>query len=328
MNARSRILFLAIIYTAINPVFAGADEASKPTTNISETLSYALYTFSTPGRGGMHHGYNAGAYVTLEVTPHKKDANKVDFRITNLIPEPWSRIGSIGLDLGHYTNLFSRLELDKFIGQHYRLTYFARPYTHAFWPDFNAYYYLSSTLDPRLAKQKDPRNLSPGSSLTLTATLNHGIRYEDVIAALNHGLKSRDGLRVAIIGLHLAGQPLPGGTRMDDGGYFTGRLVRTSRPHVTSTARSEAALNSIHSGKQESASESTTTGVGAADDIPMSNTQTKVAAPAKRPELTQSSSVAENQATPTSMPPEAMLPLSSTRSRNPWCRFCPDPSDR
>lgn len=328
MVRHTRMLVFLFFMAFVNMAFASNGEARKPDTKDSEPINYAQYTFSIPGRGGMHHGYNAGAYVTLEVSQDRKSAQRINFRITNLIPEPWSRIGSIGFDLGRHTNLFSRLEPDKFIGQYYRLTYFPKPYTHAFWPDFNAYYYLSSTLDPRIAKPKDPRHLAPGSSLTITATLNPGIRYEDVISALNQGLKTRDGLRVAIIGLHLAGQPLPGGTRMDDGGYFTGRLVRVSGPHVTSTAPIEVPQQSVRRGEHESTPESIGIAAGAAGKIIESNVKPQAVAPEKTPDVTEKSSVTDKQAAPTNSPTETNLYQTPTRARNPWCRFCPDSSEK
>lgn len=326
MFAKTRALFFILTLTFVNAVYANKNEANKPATKDSEPINYALYIFSTPGRGGMHHGYNAGAHVTLEVSQDKKDAQKVNFRITNLIPEPWSRIGSIGFDLGRHTNLFSSLETDKFIGQHYRLTYFSKPYTHAFWPNFNAYYYLNSTLDTRTAKPKDPRHLSPGSSLTITATLNPGIRFEDVIAALNQGLKTRDGLRVAIIGLHLAGQPLPGGTRMDDGGYFTGRLVRASGPHVTSTAPMEAAHQSLSSKESEANTDSTNT--RSEDKKIQSDAPPRAAVPDKTLGPTETGTDIGKRAAPSGGSSETNLQSTPARSRNPWCRFCPETSEK
>lgn len=326
MVGQTQALFLILLFTFVNAALANKGEASDPAAKDAEKGNYALYTFSAQGRGGMHHGYNAGSYVTLEVSQDKKDAQRVNFRITNLIPEPWSRIGSIGFDLGRHTNLFSRLETDKWIGQHYRLTHFSEPYTHAFWPDFNASYYLASALDPRIAKPKDPRRLSPGSSLTITATLYPGVRYEDVIAALNQGLTSRDGLRVAIIGLHLAGQPLPGGTRMDDGGYFTGRLVRASGPHVSSSALTEPAHHSVRSDERKAKPDNSNTGID--DKQVQSDTRHQVAEPEKKSGLTQTSTDTDKPAVPSGDSTEKNPQQTPARSRNSWCRFCPDTGEK
>lgn len=94
-----------------------ADEPPTRETSANKTVAgntatseknYALYTFSKIGRGGMSHGFNAGDHVLLEVTEAGPDnSNKVVFRITSRIPEPHSRIGRIGIDLGKYQNIFA-----------------------------------------------------------------------------------------------------------------------------------------------------------------------------------------------------------------------------
>ncbi|MDW8323002.1 MAG: hypothetical protein RMK60_02765 [Burkholderiales bacterium] len=262
-----------------------ASEGQKSTAKAEK--NQALYAFTRVGRGGMSHGYNAGAYVFLDVSEDATGA-KVVFRIISRIPEPHSRIGSIGFDLGRYHQLFTRLETDRLLGQYYRVTYNARPTPHAFWPDFNPHYSIEWTIDPKIEKPNDPRKLSPGNSLAITATLAPGVRYGDVIEALDRGLVHNDGLRVAIIGLHLAGKPLPSGTRMDDGGYFLGRLVQLSGPYAQERAE-----------RQKRADEAAKT----------SAAEAPTAAPVKEPEA------AKTQ--------QAPGPAAGSSPRNPWCRFCP-----
>lgn len=248
-------------------------------------LNYALYSFSRVGSGGMKHGYNAGDHVYLEVTEDpKRQGQVVLFRIISNIPEPHSRIGSIGFDLGKYTNLFTKLEPDRLLGQYYKITYNATPYTHAAWPDFRAHYFTEFNIDARIAKPNDPRALSPGNSLTISAYLQPGMRFEDVAQALNLGLRREDGLRIAIIGRHLAGAPLPSGTRSDDGGYFTGRLLKATGPHV---ARLQPAV-----------------------DDPPTNSSSNITSTPPQPPL----SPAMDKPT---------IPDRPVNPRNPWCRFCP-----
>jgi len=101
------------------------DEAAKASSAQTEQgappeRNTVVYSFSKPGHGGMKHGYNAGDYVFLEVLEDPKAPTaKVLFRITTTIPEPHSRIQSIAFGLGRYTNIFTRLEPDEFLGKHY-----------------------------------------------------------------------------------------------------------------------------------------------------------------------------------------------------------------
>lgn len=264
------------------------DQAAK-----ARKKNYAAYSFSKSGRGGMHHGYNAGEYVLLEVTEGKK-GNEVVFRVTSRIPEPHSRVGSIWFDLGRYQDMFIKLETDHLLGKYYHVMRDATPFQHAFLPGLNARYRIEFSIDPRIGKPNDPRRLSPGSSLAITATLAPGYRYEDVIAALNRGLTTDDGLRIAIIGLHLAGKPLPSGTRMDDGGYFTGRLLRASGPHAERQASAAKAV-------KQAAPAPAATPDPAAPATP---------APSVEPARTQGA--------------ESVPSGKAANPRNPWCRFCPE----
>lgn len=272
----------------------GAESAksSTPTAerNAQSERNSVVYSFGRVGMGGMKHGYNAGDYVSLEVTEDPKaPAERVLFRITTTIPQPYSRIQSIAFGLGRYTNLFVRLEPDNLLGQYYPVTYYSSPYAHPFWPNFKANYVLEFTLDPKQRKPNDLRRMSPGSSLVIKAVLGPGVRYEDVIQALKRGTQQEDGLIVAIIPHHLAGQPLPNGTRSDDGGYFTGRLLRASGPHVKASSGEARAEKNVAEKKSETKGNPEDATSKRGDAVAP---QTKPLEPNKDP-------------------------------RNPWCRFCP-----
>ena len=272
---------------------------SKEESGTHSERNSVVFTFSKGGMGGMKHGYNAGDSVLLEVQPDPKTPDtKVSFRITSLIQETHSRIARIGLDLGKHTNMFSRLEPDGWQGKYYPVTHHPTPYVHPFWPKFNAHYTFQFIIDPKLAKPNDPRKLSPGSSLTITAYLAPGVRYEDVIQALNRGTQHQDGLRMAIIGQHLAGPPLPGGTRSDDGGYFTGKLLRATGP-IAKILFSETR--------------------------PVGTTKENVDAkqPTDTKDKPEEVATMRVNTTDVSAKPVESSPAPKPNPRNPWCRFCP-----
>jgi hypothetical protein len=265
--------------------------ATSPTAkDVQSERNSVTYSFSRVGNGGMKHGYNAGNYVFLEVTEDPKaPSERVLFRITTTIPQPHSRIQSIAFGLGGYTNLFVRLEPDSGLGQYYPVTHYPAPYVHPFWPKFKANYVLEFTMDPKQRKYNDPRRMSPGNSLVIKAVLGPGVRYEDVVEALKSGTQQEDGLIVAIIPHHLAGPPLPGGTRSDDGGYFTGSLLAESGPHVKGQLADLAPEKSAVEAKSEAK--------GSADDATVKHVDAPL--------------------------PPAQPFEPGNNPRNPWCRFCP-----
>lgn len=264
---------------------SGQEASAAETAKAAAAANYALYSLSRAGHGGMQHKYNAGDYIYLEVVEDpKSNGDVVLFRLISAIPEIHSRIGSIGVDLGRNIHLFTRLEPDSFLGQYYPIRFHASPYRHPFWPGFSAHYHAEASIDPKIAKPNDPRKMSPGNTLTIKAHLSPGMRYENVIEALNRGLASEDGLRVAVIALHLAGPPLPSGTRSDDGGYFTGRLLKTKGPYFERTRQKEIP-----------------------EKVPASGMTADQ--PARAPLI---------EASPPSAPSG-----EGVKPKNPWCRFCP-----
>lgn len=279
----------------------------------------AVYDFSRTGQGGMKHGYNAGLYVLLEVTEDKNNPKIILLRISNMIPQPHSRINSFGIDLGRHTNLFSHIETDKWLGQYYQIRHQPVPSRDPAWPGFNVHYYASFRIDPRIQKPNDPRKLSPGNSLTIKATLSPGFRYEDVINALNQGVQSAEGLRLAITGQHLAGQPLPHGTRMDDGGYLIGRLIQALDTQQRPTSPSASDPTSARK-QSEGLVDPTLHQIPPAkhDETSRLPNRTDIGSSENQDEAKSSVDTDTRQVQSTTIRP----------SGNPWCRFCPDSSSK
>lgn len=315
------ILSLMLIFAFHPSDVLPAQDKMASRIETKEQENYALFDFSRVGMGGMKHGYNAGAYVSLELMQNKKDPQKVLFRITTLIPEPHSRINSIGIDLGRFTNLFTRLETDGILGKHYHIVYNRIPTQEPAWPGFNIHYYAIFINDPKIAKPNDPRKLSPGNSLTIKASLAPGIQYKDVYNALRLGLSSPEGLRLAIFGQHLAGQPLPMGTRMDDGGYIIGRLIRASGPD-TQSMRHETALEqkptTIEDVRVDKATTTNKDFMGSRSRETTTSQTTNISDAQTR----------ESTATKIAVDGDESESQTNVKPRNPWCRFCPEPAGK
>jgi tetratricopeptide (TPR) repeat protein len=267
----------------------------KRESNEQSERNSVVYAFSRVGHGGMQHGYNAGNYVFLEVTEDTKAPTEyVVFKITTQIPEPHSRIQSIAFGMGRHVHMFLGLEPDQLLGRFYPVTRYTTPYTHPFWPGFKAHYLLEFSMDLKIRKPNDARRLAPGNSLVIKAKLAPGVSYADVLRALKAGERQEDGLVVAIIPHHLKGPPLPRGTRSDDGGYFTGRVVTMSGVIV----------KEIY-------------GVPASDTSPANS----------NPKAAVSNDSAENKNSDpgaSSVTPKATSLPPKPNARNPWCRFCPE----
>lgn len=254
--------------------------------------NYALYDFSRHVGGLPATGY-AGANVLLEITedPAAPDS-KVRLKITSMVPQPHARVGQIGIDMGRFTDIFVDIKSDTFLGKFFPVQRISS-FTHPYWPNFTPEFLIRFTMDPKIAKPNDARSLGPGYALTMTATLGSNKRFEDVINALNQGVRTTDGLRFAIVGYHLFGEPLPQGTRMDDAGFYTGSIRKASGPHA-----------------QQVSKETTPKPEGL---------KLPAAAPMKP----------QDAATSAAPPVESTPPTDRIGSQsNPWCRFCPEPEKK
>jgi len=207
------------------------------------------------------------------------------FRIYSRIPEPYARIGRIGIDLGRFEHLFVRLAVeDSVLGKYWPLKSGKGKFTHAFWLDIDPHYMAEFTIDRKEWKPYDPRALAPGSSLTLVANLAESRRFEDVVEAMKLGLTNPSGIRFVIIARHLLGYNPGPDTIMDDGGFAMGRLR-------------------MHQGIQDA--ETTKT-----EDRPAEQTSSAAATP-----------VIQNTE-PATNPSGTRTPIGTPK--NPWCRFCPE----
>jgi hypothetical protein len=270
----------------------GGAAAKEGTSQAKLDKNYALYDFSRNVAGLPATGY-AGANVLLEITEDPiAPESKVRLKVTSMVPQPHSRVGLIGIDMGRFTDLFVDIKSDTFLGKFFPVQRNSS-FTHPYWPNFTPEFLVRFTMDPKIAKPNDARSLGPGYALTMTATLGPNKRFEDVINALNQGVRTTDGLRFAIVGYHLLGEPLPNKTRMDDAGFYTGSIRKASGPHAQKAA-------------------------------------TETALKAEEPKLPAAAPMKSQETAASSAPPVEGTPPTGTLGSpsNPWCRFCPEPEKK
>ena len=241
----------------------------------------------------------AGAHVVVEVTEHPSARNKVLFKIKSRIPQPVARIPSVAIDTGSFTDLITSVEVYEVLYKNsYKMT---SPMPHAYWPGFTPDFMVAfSAIDGKLY---DPRALSPGSYLTLSATLGPGKVFDDVVQAMKAGLASASGLRFGIIGHHLMGRrPDPTKTIMDDAGFLTGSLRTLSGPNVKEDAADRVGQEGQKGLSSQEGADHADAGTPASRENPPQVEAGGKTSPAA------SSTGTTSIGTPT----------------NPWCRFCPE----
>lgn len=246
---------------------------------------------------------NAGAHILVEIKEDLKNPRNVNVRITSQIPQPAARITRIGIDTGRYDSMIEQVEVnDAVLGRYYPIKRVLGNFEHAYWGGFSADYMAEFTIDANEGKKYDPRALPPGSSLNFVIRLAPSVRFDDFYAAIRHGLSGPEGIRFAVIAHHLMGyRPDPTKTIMDDAGFVSGRLRLTSGFEDVDTDKTNTDTNrptaSASSGERNASVRNTDT------------TQTRNAAQVSAPELGPS-------------------PSQGGTLKNPWCRFCPEPSER
>lgn len=214
-------------------------QANAKTASRESTPNLAVFDFSKNVGAARKEGpiLGAGAYVFVEITEHPSARNKVLFKIKSRIQQPAARIMSVGIDTGGYRDLISNVEVyDVPFKNTYKMT---SPAPHAYWPGFSPDFMVAFSASD--AKLYDPRALSPGGYLTLSATLGSGKSFEDVVEAMKAGLNSANGLRIGFIAHHLMGRRTdPSKTIMDDAGFFTGGLKTLTGPNLKEEAADNA----------------------------------------------------------------------------------------
>lgn len=260
----------------------------------------ALFNFSRMvGIGGGARANpaikNSGGYVFVQVSedPTAPD-QRVLFKIMSQLPQPFSQVARIGIDIGHHADLFSSIKEGNGYLDKYWVVKRISGFSHAYWPNFNPEF--TATFEAKDAKPYDPRSLSPGMFVTYVATLRQGKTIEDVVKAMNEGLRydgGTSGLRFGVIMHHLLGKrPDERTTIQDDGGFLTGSLVQSTG--LPDLASAPSAPNSEGSEEQQSKSVA---------NAAVSN---------------------DDGVTPHPNAGDANASAPKGSSADPFCRFCPD----
>lgn len=267
-----------------------------------------VFDFGRPLYTGGNALREAGAYVFAEFKEASPgERGRVLMTITSHIPQPAARVVRLGIDMGKYKDMFVSVKvIDPVQSQYYLVSQATASESHAFWPKFNPLYNIKFTRarSEKIYDLYDPRALPPGKSLPVEVTLAPGYQIEDLVDAVKKGLGNSDGIRLAIIMNHTKGyRPDPRKTIMDDGGYIIGSLRQVDgfdNPQSVSTY-----TNPLE---------------GIAPTTPGNNDSTDPMIASRADPGEDTPTTKGKESGPTATPP----PTGS--AKNPWCRFCPEPS--
>lgn len=167
----------------------------------------------------------AGAHVCLDVSSAAAGgATRVHFTIWSEIPEPYSKIVRVAIDVGRHSNLVSGFTISaQSPGANFVPI---PPAPHAFLPSITPAFTIRAKGPDYVA------GLAPGKFVTVAASLGAGRSLGDVLGALRQGTdpaSGSTGLRVAVIAHHLLGKAPTRATISDDGGFVTTRVTTQCR---------------------------------------------------------------------------------------------------
>ena len=183
----------------------------------SASAQAIVYDFKFSG-GAQHSLAFAFSQLFVEVMENSSTPdNDLLFKFTNELSEPQASIVRLYFDTGVYTSLFISMSVWETSGLVNLVP--GNPVAHPFLPaNFTPDYQIGlSSIYPF---DNSKYGINPGEYASLSATLDMGKSFADVIGALNEGLSSTTGLRIGLFTYNLLGDQ-----GRDDAAHVTHSVV-------------------------------------------------------------------------------------------------------